>query len=195
MGSNGHWRCSCDGEGDMAREGSRRVAMRGIGSTWSDGSTLLHMATVRQDSRRTSTGETHGGRQEKAQGIARPGPALWKAVPRSRRWCWAASWWHEKGEEMEGINNNEGNKKGPTVGIEFLLTSHHTFLVGMGLVLITSFYLTVILDAHPPLITVLLFVPVTVLVIVAVCACAGLAIFCFEEGQIEENRRLQNSPV
>lgn len=70
-----------------------------------------------------------------------------------------------------------------------------TFLVGMGLVLITSFYLTVILDAHPPLITVLLFVPVTVLVIVAVCACAGLAIFCFEEGQIEENRRLQNSPV
>uniref|UniRef100_A0A0D9YIK3 Uncharacterized protein n=1 Tax=Oryza glumipatula TaxID=40148 RepID=A0A0D9YIK3_9ORYZ len=62
-------------------------------------------------------------------------------------------------------------------------------------ILITSFYLTVILDAHPPLITVLLFVPVTVLVIVAVCACAGLAIFCFEEGQIEENRRLQNSPV
>ncbi|BAD87556.1 hypothetical protein [Oryza sativa Japonica Group] len=125
MGSNGHWRCSCDSEGDMAREGSRRVAMRGIGSTWSDGSTLLHMATVRQYSRRTPTGETHGGRQEKAQGIARPGPALWKAVPRSRRWCWAASWWHEKGEEMEGINNNEGNKKGPTVGIEFLLTSHH----------------------------------------------------------------------
>uniref|UniRef100_A0A0E0CBI9 Uncharacterized protein n=1 Tax=Oryza meridionalis TaxID=40149 RepID=A0A0E0CBI9_9ORYZ len=108
----------------MAREGSRRVVVRGIGSRRFDDSARLHVATVRQDSRRTPAGEAHGGRQGKAQGITRPAPASWKVAPRSRRWWWAASWWRNKEEEVEGTNNNEGNKKGPAVGIEFLPTNH-----------------------------------------------------------------------
>jgi cell division protein FtsW (lipid II flippase) len=69
------------------------------------------------------------------------------------------------------------------------------FLVVIGLLWITEFFLIMFYDTYPSPTNVLLFLPITLLVIAACFACGLAMVVCCDHGEHEGNRRVQNSPV